>query len=96
MKSALIEAAQKPCRRQCSPRIRSQIVCAQDKDGRNCRKLKECELRELNCRLRSRKQASELTGFFFLSFSLSVMGLIFFLNSLTLPQNKMKTFYENG
>ncbi|KAM7346982.1 uncharacterized protein ACRADG_006678 isoform 2-T2 [Cochliomyia hominivorax] len=56
--NALIEvAAEKPCRRQCSSRIYSQIVCAQDKDGRNCRKLKECELRELNCRLRSRKQS---------------------------------------
>lgn len=60
--TALIEVTagnEKPCRRQCSLRIRSQIVCAQDKDGHNCRKLKECELRELNCRLRSRKQSSE-------------------------------------
>lgn len=89
--SALIEAALKPCRRQCSPRIRSQIVCAQDKDGRNCRKLKECELRELNCRLRSRKQSSEFQALLAFSLSFSVLFICFFwfLNSLLLP-HKMK------
>lgn len=33
----------------------SQIICAQDEAGRNCRKLKECELREQNCHLRTQQ-----------------------------------------